>query len=275
MKFPFHLSDDNVRDLEYEVISDDLMIFLTRKLEAWVFATDDIDAILMRQNRLINISRTIAGKSIYPLEADSDGEYWPQERAWHNGHFKLIFRDLSTVEFAEFVCDLFKEEFLEIEEVNKLLKKDGVSFCFIEEGPTGFTIEVMAIADLEDEIGENGEHSNIRVLVHRMDSALDSEDFSGVLHSSASIFETLAKDIVGTPGIQNQTLGGFFQRYRNDSLLPDSILDYIKDTYNDRNTTPLAGHGSTDTPQITKEESIVLSEMTKAFVKMEYKLRTA
>ncbi len=102
-----------------------------------------------------------------------------------------------------------------------------------------------------------------------------SHTFPSVLHASASIFETLAKDIVGTPTVQNEPLGGFFEKYRNDSLLPAAILDYIHESYKARNITPLAGHGSTETQKITKEESVVLAEMTKAFVKIEYKLRTA
>jgi len=42
-------------------------------------------------------------------------------------------------------------------------------------------------------------HQNIRLLVHRMDTALGADDFAAVLHSSASIFETLAKEIVSLP----------------------------------------------------------------------------
>jgi len=121
---------------------------------------------------------------------------------------------------------------------------------------------------------ETEQHPNIKTLIKRMDRALEDSDYSGVLHSSASIFETLAKDIVAIPGVQNQTLKSFFGRYRNDSVLSEELLDYILSIYDSRNTTPLAGHGSTIVPQITKEQAIVISEMTKAFVNIEYKSRT-
>lgn len=116
-------------------------------------------------------------------------------------------------------------------------------------------------------------HANIKVLLNRMEDDLKREDYAGVLHTSASIFETLGKEIVGISSIQNQTLGSFFEKYRKESRLPEPILDYIQNIYNRRNITPLAGHGSTKSPNISKEEAIILSEMTKAFVKIEYQLR--
>jgi hypothetical protein len=67
-------------------------------------------------------------------------------------------------------------------------------------------------------------------------------------------------------------LKSFFDRYRKDSNLPKEILDYILGLYDLRNTTPLAGHGSTQTPAINREAAISLAEMTKAFVKIEYRL---
>lgn len=120
------------------------------------------------------------------------------------------------------------------------------------------------------------EHHNIKkILVPRMNDAFSRGDYAEVIHSSASIFETMAKDIVNISSVQNQTLKGFFDRYRKDSALPDGILNYILGVYESRNVTPLAGHGSTEIPQITKKEALVLCEMTKAFVKIEYGLRPA
>lgn len=118
-----------------------------------------------------------------------------------------------------------------------------------------------------------GVHANIAILVDRMDSNLERDDYAGVLHCSASIFETMAKDIVGIPAVQNQTLKSFFDRYRKDSALPEGILDYIISIYQERNVMPLAGHGSTQTPTITKQEATALAEITKAFVNIEYKLQ--
>lgn len=116
-------------------------------------------------------------------------------------------------------------------------------------------------------------HPNIEKLLIRLNSALRDDDYPNVLHTSASIFETLAKDIVNLDTIQDQTLKSFFARYRKDSGLPNEILDYIQSIYDARSTTPLAAHGSTKIPIINKKEAITLAEITKAFVRIEYLLR--
>ncbi len=116
------------------------------------------------------------------------------------------------------------------------------------------------------------EHPNIRILLDRMTRSLYACDYSAVLHSSASIFETLAKDIVGLDSIKNQTLSAFFDRYRKDSSLPNEILDYIFSIYKRRNNEPLAGHGSTNTPSIIQSEAVILAELTIALVKIERQL---
>jgi hypothetical protein len=120
-----------------------------------------------------------------------------------------------------------------------------------------------------------GVHANITVLLERMESNLGRDDYAGVLHCSASIFETMAKDIVGIPTVQNQTLKSFFDRYRKDSALPQDILDYIFSIYEKRSIMPLAGHGSIQTPTISKQEATTIAELTKAFVRIEYKLQRA
>ncbi len=133
-----------------------------------------------------------------------------------------------------------------------------------------FTVQIENQLALQDTLPI---HPNIQILIDRMDDTLRRDDYPGVLHASANIFETLAKDIVGIPSVQDQTLKSFFERYRKDSTLPNEILNYILDIYESRSTTPLAGHGSTRTPSISREVAISLSEMTKAFVRIEYKLR--
>lgn len=130
--------------------------------------------------------------------------------------------------------------------------------------------------DISDQLNEHDlaeTHENIQMLVTRMERALDTGDLPAVLHASASIIETMAKDIVQIPSIQGQTLKGFFDRYRKDSLLPNAVLDYVLDIYDQRSTTPLSAHGSTKPPNIDCRTAVVLCEMTKAFVRIEYRLR--
>ena len=272
MKFPMYLTEEQIKELKFEVISDDLKIYLTRKLRKWAEEPENIEDILIRKNTLINLSSTIRGGKIYVLEADDMGYYWKQDIAWHEGEFELIFRRLSTIEFIEFVAELIDYKYIRLEEVNLLLEKDNLSFRYnYDDG--SLTIKVLPIEEVEKKQQIENLHPNIRVLINRMEKCLEIEDFGGVLHASASIFETLAKDIIGSPSIQNQTLKSFFERYKKDSNLPEPVLNYILEIYDRRNKVPLAGHGSTQLPSLTREEAIVLVEMTKAFVLIEYKLR--
>lgn len=269
MKFTIYLDESQKKQLEYEVVSTDLKVHLVRLIERNPRFRKHL---LINMNLLINRSRTLVGKTIYVLEAGDWGEYEDCEYAWHNGEFELIFRRLDTVHFVEFLCELIDREWLEASDVNDLLKQEGASFS-IEYENGEIQPSVLSLEELREQPIEN-EHPNIRVLIDRMESALEVKDYGGVLHSSASVFETLAKDVVGIPTIQNQTLKSFFDRYKKDSQLPEELQKKILATYEARNSTPLAGHGSLEQPNISHEESVTLVELTKAFVRIEYLLST-
>ena len=267
MKFPKYLTNKQIKQLKYEVLSQNFYVYLTRYLNDWCEENEDGLAIIMRKNRLINLSRTISGGKIYTLTDDLE----PIEFSWHDSNFLLIFRELNTIEFIEFICDLINYEYFRIDFINDLLKKEGASF-YIYSSSAELAIEIYSIEEIGKEKLDE-EHLNIRTLVARMDSAFENEDYANVLHASASIFEVMAKDIIRIDSVQDQTLKSFFDRYRNESKLPHEILDYILETYNNRNITSLAGHGSLTLPEITKEQSLILNEMTKAFVRIEYRIQ--
>ncbi len=267
------LTASQKKQLEFEVVSESARLRLTRFLRDKT-SHDEGSIRIIYQNRIVNIARTILGLSIYVLEADADGEYNPAEYAWHNGEIELVMRRPNAVELVETIGDLIVDGALDIEEVNRILESENLSFAFEDHSSfdeKSIGVYVAPIDKIESTESKN-EHINIRVLVERMDDALSRDDTSGVLHASASIFETLAKSIVGLKSVENQTLGSFFERYRKDSKLPPPILDYILDIYKLRNTEPLAGHGSLSVTSIKIEEAIILAEMTKAFIRAERKL---
>ncbi|WP_414574692.1 hypothetical protein [Anabaena sp. CCY 9402-a] len=265
MKYTLYLKQNQVDELEYEVVSTELRVHITRLLSQQIKG----ELTIIVQNQLINKARSLIGLPIYVLELMMDDGYEPHEYAWHNGEFELLLRRFKTTEIVEFLGFLIEEGYFTVEEINDLLVKDGLSFYF-ERIVDKINVCLTPLDDMSDQ--EEREHPNIRILVRRMEDALKREDFAGVLHTSASIFETLAKDIINIATVQENTLKSFFDRYRKDSKLPDEILNYILNVYDSRNTTPLAGHGSTKKPEISKDQATILSEMTKAFVKIEYKL---
>ncbi|MEU7802443.1 hypothetical protein AB0B10_24590 [Micromonospora arborensis] len=167
----------------------------------------------------------------------------------------------------EFLGELIEDGWLELEDANALLVEGNASFLYTSRG-SKVSVRILPLTDLDDQASLVS-HPNIRVLIGRMDLAVGSMDWSGVLHASSSIFETLAKEVVGIPGVRDQTLAGFFDRYRKDSTLPDAVLDFILEIYRRRNKEPLAGHGQLDAPTVTEAEAKMLAVVTKAFVTFE------
>lgn len=273
--------------------------------------TDKTEKILLGQTRCThymteNSSDVLIERSIqvnapkYAGDWDTIECYMPvesladEERAFRDGYLDLYafpfdFSDTkaSRVTSAKRKLQALKNRielamsriagiYLEDKALNLILQdpvweKRGLS----PDGFSGFEFQGLILDQHEIAVGDtnNEVHNNILYLVKRMDDALIRGDHASVIHTSASIFETMAKDIVGVATIQNQTLKSFFSRYRMDSHLPPALLDYVIGVYDSRNSIPLAGHGSTQSPSLTTEETVTICEITKAIVRTEYKLR--
>jgi hypothetical protein len=271
MLFTRFLPKAQVDQLEFEVISTALRTFLTRELRSDL--STEAGQRLAQMCGLMNRGRTVEGRPIYVLRDDGWGDYHPAEHAYIEGEFELIFRRSSTIELVELIAELAQDGWFRADYLNEWFRRDGSSISF-ERSSGKVQVHVDALAELEARHDEDQDaHPNIRVLIKRMDDCLGRNDLGGVLHASASVFETMAKDVVAIPSVQDQTLKSFFGRYRKDSSLPAEILDYIDAIYVQRNSTPLAGHGSTKAPEISDKEAVILTEMTRAFVKIEYQLR--
>jgi hypothetical protein len=180
--------------IELEVISSDARLRLTRVLRER--AREDASegrTILIRQNAIINIANAVMKRPIYVLEAD-DGEYDAVEYAWHQGELELILRRATTVQLVEILADLIQEGWLRKNLVNEVLESDACGVRFESHGDS-LEIEVAELSP-EDDNAAPDDNSNIRALFDRMDRAMQDEDWPLVLHTGASIFETLAKLVV-------------------------------------------------------------------------------
>ncbi|MBR3543412.1 MAG: hypothetical protein IKN82_06940 [Treponema sp.] len=262
------LSKEQKAELEYEIISDACRLKITRLLRAKTNAEDSNKQIILI-NRIINIARQVEGLSICQLESDDDGCYFLSEKAWHFGELELISRRETTCELIETLCDLISANIITSEEINEIFDCEKLGI-FIMDNSNEITVDI--VDDFTEEHYEK-EHPNIRILIKRMDLLLENSDYPGVLHASASIFETHAKSILNKETIEDKSLGSFFEAYKKELKLPESFIDEIKALYSLRNTEPLAGHGSTKMPTITKEDAVIIDEMTKSFIKIERKLR--
>lgn len=263
--------------LELEVVPSDARLELTRIIrdKCLVAEGDDDGGIgLIRVNEFVNIANQVLGRPIYVLEGGEWGEYHPAEHAWHHGQRELIMRVPSTPELAEILADYLQRGMMSMKQVNEILSHYNCGFAFKDIGGlenVKITVEITA-PDAIPDVDLSKEHPNVRKLVARMDAALAAKDYPGVLHASASIFETLAKDVVQTPTVNDQTLASFFELYRKRSSLPEPVLGYILETYRERNKQPLAGHGSLKPPTVDGTQAVVLCEMTKSIIRMERSL---
>jgi hypothetical protein len=263
------LTDKQVKQLEFEVVPKRARLQLTRMLRRAV-DHQDVNAFIARMNNVLNVCRNVLGLPIHIIEMNDMGDYEFVDTGWMRSDFELSMRRPDTAELVETLADLIQDGWLDKDDVNELLTAHGCEFCFDTNLDGDVRVGITPVEEIDDE--QHEEIPNIRVLVKRMESSMEQDDFAGVLHSSASIFETLAKDVVALPSVEDKTLASFFDRYKKDSKLPEPVLDYMLDTYKRRNTEPLAGHGQLKEPSVTKEEAVVLSEMTKAFVRIERSL---
>ncbi|WP_435204076.1 hypothetical protein [Micromonospora sp. bgisy143] len=224
-------------------------------------------------NDIINRARALAGLYPYVLESFDVEDGIALASAWHHGEWNACFRRLGTVEFVELLGELIEDGWIKLEDANALLMEGNASFSYAHKGST-VAVRIIPLTDLEAR-ADSVSHPNIRVLLGRMNSAAEKRDWSGVLHASSNIFETLAKEVVGTPGVRDKTLGAFIDGYRKSSTLPPPVLDYIHEIYKRRNKEPLAGHGQLDTPTVTEAEAKMLVVMTKAFITFEKEMLTS
>lgn len=259
------------RQLELEVVSSNARLRLTRLLRAATRDRGEDPSIqLIRANAVINLANTVSNRPIYQLESDGWGVYEPAEYGWHQGELELIHRRPNTPQLIEILADLITEDWLDENLINEILEADRCSVRFSRKNGA-VQVEVIDLPPL-DENASVEQNPNIRQLFDRLDRAMEDQDWTLVLHTGASIFETLAKLVVPKPGVQDQSLGSFFAAFRKHSKLAVPLLDTIEAIYKRRNIEPLAGHGSIKDPNITREEAIQIANLTRALVRLEREL---
>jgi hypothetical protein len=270
------LTDKQKNALALEVVPQEARLEITRIIRDVCKVFDESEISLIRENEFINVANQVLGNPIYVLDGGDWGEYHPAEYAWHHGQRELIMRVPSTPQLAEILADYLQKEMIGVRQVNDVLARYGCSFSFeevdsVRDNKTTVKVKVLPVESIA-EVDLNSDHPNVRRLVARMDRSLKDNDFAGLLHASASVFETLAKDIMDNPNVNTQTLASFFDGYRKKSLLPEPVLDYMLLVYKERNVVPLAGHGSLTAPSISAEQAVALCELTKTIVRIERKL---
>lgn len=265
------LSKKEREKLQFELISKSMRNKITRVLR-YDCISDNSLFQLIYQNKRINIACSVLGEPKYVLEPDYHGSFEPVEIAWHESKIESIMFECNTIEFIEIIADYIQNYLIDLNSVNTILKEEECifSYKFTDEE---VSIDIKEIGEIDTDVAKDT--PNISALVSRLDFAYSEKDYPNVLHTSASIFETIAKDVCNNPNLENKPLGSFFAAYKKKSLIPDAMLDYILNVYNKRNTEPTAGHGATTLPTITQKEASVLKNLTKAILLIEQEVKVS
>ena len=247
-----YLSKDDTISLKYEWIPLSAKVQLIRLLDRHYPPRINPHTRIHYLNRIVNLANNLSERKLFVLDTDQFGDYFPEDVARQESEFMICIRRLNPIQFIEFLATVVEFEYMDT---------------------TGRpSISILPMADKS--AFDNDASPNLRTLLSRMDSCLNDEDYAAVLSNSAMAIELISKEIYGSSKIYNQSFGSYFEGYKNNTTLPEPVIDWMLQIYKRRNTEPLAAHGSPSSPSITCEEASLIAEMTKAFIRYESRMQS-
>ena len=267
-----YLSKDDAISLEYEWIPLSAKAHLIRLLDRYCPPHVNPRTRIPYLQRIVNLANNLSERKFFDLDTDQFDDYFPEDVARLETEFMICIRRLNPIQFIEFLGTVVEYEYIDINDANIILKEINSSVA-IELDTTGYlSISILPMADKS--ALDNDASPNLRTILRRMDSYLNDEDYAAVLLNSAMAIEFISKQIYGSSKIYNQSFGSYFEGYKNKTTLPEPIIDWMLQIYKRRNTEPLASHGSPLHPSITCEEASLIAEMTKAFIRYEFRMQS-
>ena len=267
-----YLSKDDAISLEYEWIPLSAKAHLIRLLDSYCPPHVNPRTRIPYLQRIVNLANNLSERKFFDLDTDQFDDYFPEDVARLETEFMICIRRLNPIQFIEFLGTVVEYEYIDINDANIILKEINSSVA-IELDTTGhLSISILPMADKS--ALDNDASPNLRTILRRMDSYLNDEDYAAVLLNSAMAIEFISKQIYGSSKIYNQSFGSYFEGYKNKTTLPEPIIDWMLQIYKRRNTEPLASHGSPLHPSITCEEASLIAEMTKAFIRYEFRMQS-
>ena len=267
-----YLSKDDAISLEYEWIPLSAKAHLIRLLDRYCPPHVNPRTRIPYLQRIVNLANNLSERKFFDLDTDQFDDYFPEDVARLETEFMICIRRLNPIQFIEFLGTVVEYEYIDINDANIILKEINSSVA-IELDTTGhLSISILPMADKS--ALDNDASPNLRTILRRMDSYLNDEDYAAVLLNSAMAIEFISKQIYGSSKIYNQSFGSYFEGYKNNTTLPEPVIDWMLQIYKRRNTEPLASHGSPLPPSITCEEASLIAEMTKAFIRYEFRMQS-
>lgn len=270
---PIYLTPLQQERRRYQEINDDIKVKLSRLLQVSLDklgidgSIHDSTIKFSKLNSLVNRANSLIGIRPYVLKPDDWGEYSAPEIAWHESEFEAAIFRLSSPEFIEFVAELVDRDFLELNLANSLLSEGNCDVVLRRDTNNQITVDLI---ENEGAVEFNpSSNPNVRQLVDRMDRSIQYEDYPNALSASASIIETISKELLSDKQVSDKPFGSYAEAYAKRTGLPEPVTGWMRQIYTRRNHEPLAGHGHTAPPTISEKEAVVIAEFTKAFIRVE------
>ena len=267
-----YLSKDDAISLKYEWIPLSAKVQLTRLLDRYCPPHVNPHTRIPYLQRIVNLANNLSERKLFDLDPDQFGDYFPEDVARLESEFMICIRRLNPIQFIEFLATVVELGYIKVDDANAILKEANSSVT-IKLDDSG-RVSTSTISTAGQFTLDNDASPNLRTLVSRMDRYLNDEDYAGVLSNSAMAIELISKEIYGSSKIYNQSFGSYFEGYKNNTTLPEPVIDWMLQIYKRRNTEPLAAHGSPLPPSITCEEASLIAEMTKAFIRYESRMQS-
>lgn len=174
-----NLTKEQVKELEFEELPKYAKIDLTRLVRS------TIDDNYFLGLRFVNMKETVLGKRITEPVFDEFGESLSSSLTMFViSSIENIFNGLETSEIVELLFDYIQSNLIQTNYINNIFKEYEIPILFQTDQQDHLRIEVESLK--ENSVSEQ-EHSNIKKLISRMDRDFANDDYTGVLHSSASI----------------------------------------------------------------------------------------
>lgn len=267
-----YLSKDDAISLEYEWIPLSAKVQLIRLLDRHCPTHTNSHTRIHYLNRIVNLANNLTERTIFVLDTDQFGDYFPVDIARQESEFMICVRRLNSWQFIEFLATVVELGYIKVNDANAILKEVNSSVTIkLDDSDRASTSTTSTAGQFTL---DNDASPNLRTLVSRMDRCLNDDDYAATLSNSAMAIELISKEIYGSPKIYNESFGSYFEGYKNKTTLPEPVIDWMLQIYKRRNTESLAAHGSPLPPLITCEEASLIAEMTKAFIRYESRMQS-
>lgn len=220
----------------------------------------------LRSIESLNIAHQVLGKVIVEIPLSDESVFYDSiTGASVRSMIEGIVAGISAREYFEIVGDFICEGIFTLDEVNKMLEKNDSSVRYYLKDET----LKISFSYKEDSADEIDRVANVGTLFNRIESAMERADYAEVLHASASIFETIMRDVMNIPG-NKMTFDSMMKNgFKEKSGLPEWVTDQMNKIYIDRGRKPIAAHGAVEEPGLTRRDAMEIVEFTKMVVKMQ------